>query len=56
MIEIKDNGKGFEVKNISSGLGLVGLKERAQLLNGELRIDSRIGEGTKIQVAIEMKK
>ncbi len=56
LIIIDDNGKGFEVENVSFGLGLVGLKERAQLLNGELRIDSRIGEGTKIQVAIDRQK
>ncbi len=55
-ITIEDNGKGFEVENISSGLGLVGLKERSQLLNGELLIDSAIGKGTTIEVKIQMPK
>jgi signal transduction histidine kinase/streptogramin lyase len=58
LITIEDNGKGFDVANTksnNSGLGLVGLKERAQLLNGEFVIDSKIGKGTKIRVAIERK-
>ncbi|MEW6130201.1 MAG: two-component regulator propeller domain-containing protein [Acidobacteriota bacterium] len=55
MITIEDNGKGFEVENIKSGgLGLVGLRERAQLLNGEFSIQSKIGKGTSIQVEIRL--
>ena len=56
LITIEDNGKSFDPANVRSsggGLGLVGLKERAQLLSGEFLIDSRIGEGTKIRVEIE---
>ncbi len=54
LIHIEDDGAGFEVENIKSksGFGLVGLKERTQLLNGEFSIDSKIGEGTKIKVKI----
>ena len=53
LITIEDNGKGFDIANIKNGLGLIGLKERSQLLNGEFMIDSKIGEGTRIRVAIE---
>lgn len=52
-VEIADNGSGFDTGSVKSGLGLVGLKERAQLLNGGLSIDSRRGEGTKIVLAIK---
>lgn len=48
LISIEDNGKVFDALNVKSGLGLVGLKERAQLLNSEFSIDSKIGKGTKI--------
>ncbi len=51
ILTIEDNGKGFDAGNAksnSSGLGLVGLKERAQLLGGEFVIDSKLGEGTKV--------
>ncbi|MFN7928986.1 MAG: two-component regulator propeller domain-containing protein [Blastocatellia bacterium] len=54
LIAIEDNGKGFDTTNSSSGLGLVGLKERAQLLNAELVIDSKPGKGTVIQVEIRL--
>ena len=58
LIMIEDNGKGFAVENVRSnhGLGLVGLKERSQSLNGEFIIDSKIGAGTKIRVEIERKR
>jgi signal transduction histidine kinase/ligand-binding sensor domain-containing protein len=52
LITIEDNGKGFETTNVKNGLGLTGLKERAQLLGGEFSIDSRIGEGTKIKLEL----
>ena len=54
LITIEDNGKGFDTTNASSGLGLVGLKERAQLLNAALLIESKIGKGTAIQVEIRL--
>jgi signal transduction histidine kinase/ligand-binding sensor domain-containing protein len=57
MMTIEDNGKGFEAENINSGgLGLVGLRERTQLLNGQFRIESKISVGTRIRVVIERKK
>ncbi len=54
-ITIRDNGKGFDSTNVDSErrtLGLVGLKERTQLLKGEIAIDSQPGEGTTIRVLI----
>ena len=54
LLKIEDNGKGFEVENVSSGLGLIGLKERSQLLNGELQVNSKIGEGTKILLELRL--
>lgn len=57
LILIKDNGKGFATEDSKKdGLGLVGLKERSQLLKGELIIDSTIGEGTTIEVKIQTPK
>ncbi len=59
LITIEDNGKGFDVGNVKSnggGLGLVGLKERTQLLKGEFAIDSIIEGGTKIEVKISIPK
>jgi signal transduction histidine kinase len=49
LLTIKDNGDGFNVKQLpNSGMGLKSMKERAELIDGVLIIDSRLGQGTKI--------
>jgi PAS domain S-box-containing protein len=53
---IDDDGQGFDVETVMSGpvenrrLGLMGMQERIQLVNGEFKIDS--GAGTTIVVTI----
>jgi PAS domain S-box-containing protein len=53
-IVVEDNGVGFEVPTLignfaSDGkLGLVGMKERARLIGGNLSVDSQIGRGTVV--------
>ncbi len=37
-----------------SGLGLVGMKERARLLGGEFRVESRLGRGTVITLEVPL--
>jgi signal transduction histidine kinase len=52
---IEDNGIGFDVEEKVSkvrGLGLIGMGERAALVNGELEIESAIGSGTTIYVRV----
>ncbi|MBI2869271.1 MAG: ATP-binding protein, partial [Chloroflexi bacterium] len=62
-VTIKDDGAGFDVKEaISSkdrprGLGLLGMKERVELVNGKLDIRSDpIGGGTEIEIDIPLKE
>lgn len=62
LLEIADNGLGFDVKNVtqnyekrsSSSLGMVNLRERAELVNGLLNIESAEGKGTNVQVYIPL--
>jgi signal transduction histidine kinase len=62
LLEIQDNGAGFDVKAIaqnydkrsSSSLGMVNLRERAELVNGLLNIESTPGKGTNVQVYIPL--
>lgn len=49
VIEIVDDGKGFLVDAVR-GFGLLGMRERAQLAGGELRITSGAGRGTRVRV------
>ena len=50
---IKDNGKGFDVniKNENS-FGLIGMKERVEMLGGEIDISSRPNEGTSVIIRV----
>ncbi|SHH65433.1 sensor histidine kinase [Winogradskyella jejuensis] len=48
LVQIKDNGKGFDVSSarIKNSLGLKTLEERIRFLNGELTIESKNNQGT----------
>jgi two-component system, NarL family, sensor histidine kinase DegS len=49
---IADNGRGFDLMRLASGtsrnFGLQFMRERAELMGGQLQIESRQGEGTRI--------
>jgi nitrate/nitrite-specific signal transduction histidine kinase len=55
-LEIRDNGKGFarDTLNENTGVGLASMRERAGRLGGTLAIDSRPGEGTRVQLRIPL--
>lgn len=54
ILEVADNGVGFDQgqKKNHDSYGLIGMKERVFLLDGELSIKSRVGKGTTIQVIV----
>jgi PAS domain S-box-containing protein len=47
-LSIEDNGRGFDLTAVKIGMGLLGLQERFQLLNGGLEIQSAPGMGTHL--------
>ena len=49
-LNIRDNGKGFDVSNTVKGNGLYNMKKRAEMLKGALTVTSKIGEGTALQL------
>ena len=57
-LEIEDDGIGFElprdwVAQARSGhLGLLGMRERVQSIDGEIEFDSRPGQGTRVRVVV----
>src|SRR5690625_256593 len=54
-IVIRDNGVGFDLEKIQdkeNSFGLIGMKERVEILEGELVIDSASGEGTVIRIIV----
>ncbi len=46
---LKDNGKGFNVDQISNGNGLINMQQRAKTIGGIININSKEGEGTTLQ-------
>ncbi|HSV51937.1 MAG TPA: PAS domain-containing sensor histidine kinase [Burkholderiaceae bacterium] len=56
MLRVSDNGLGFAVAapRKPHSLGLMGLRERAQLLKGSIVIESTPGRGTRIEVQIPL--
>jgi signal transduction histidine kinase len=62
VVTVRDNGKGFDLKAVEASydqrgsLGLVNMRERAELIGGNLEIDSKPGRGTTVTVAVPMKR
>lgn len=51
-----DNGVGFATDSIGQNgrFGLVGMKERAELIGAQLSIDTRLGQGTTVQLKVNL--
>ncbi len=53
---IADDGRGFDLNSVrmrrEGGVGLLGMRERAELLGGTLTIHSQPGAGTRLEVSI----
>ena len=58
-VEIKDDGKSFKVQDASlirrkKGLGLLGMRERVEMIGGRFTVESSPGEGTTIKAEIPL--
>jgi signal transduction histidine kinase len=49
---VEDDGRGFDQSRPGQGLGLVSMRERVELLAGNLRIESSPGQGTTVAVEV----
>ena len=55
-LAVGDNGGGFEPELVREGsFGLASMRERAQIIGGELTIDSRPQDGTRISVVVPLR-
>jgi two-component system sensor histidine kinase UhpB len=55
-LTIADDGKGFDSHKKITSLGLLGMKERANIMKGMLAINSEPGKGTTIIVIVPLKE
>jgi len=56
IFQVRDNGRGFDPEEAKArkSLGLVGMQERALLLNGELKVEGVPGTGTTMTLRIPL--
>ena len=61
-IEIEDDGRGFDPDKVSprpgdaQGIGLIGMRERVELLGGQFQIETQPGGGTRIIVRVPLEE
>lgn len=57
-LQVVDNGRGFEPAEVFSSsnghFGLMGMRERAERLNGELHLESHPGQGTEVHIVVPL--
>jgi signal transduction histidine kinase len=51
VLEIDDDGRGFDVGTTTPGMGLRNLRERAESIGGKLEIQSTPGDGTTVRAS-----
>jgi len=49
-LSIEDDGIGFDLNAINSGIGIRNMRNRTELLNGRFSIESRVSQGTSVTV------
>ena len=56
LLQIIDNGKGISSEKLANpfSMGLLGIRERANNIGGQLEVVSKKGEGTKIQITVNI--
>jgi signal transduction histidine kinase len=55
---VEDDGCGFEPADVlaseAGSFGLIGMRERAERIAGDLRLDSQPGKGTRVDVTVPL--
>jgi signal transduction histidine kinase len=58
-LHVADDGCGFEPEDVftsrNGNFGLIGMRERAERLGGELHLESEAGRGTRLEVTVPLK-
>lgn len=51
-LDVTDDGRGFDPDSRTVGFGLLGMRERAELVGGRLEVHSQPGTGTRVTVTV----
>jgi signal transduction histidine kinase len=56
-LSVDDDGRGFDPSGVSGDHhGLVGMRERAEMLGGVLGVRSGTGEGTRVEATVPLER
>jgi signal transduction histidine kinase len=55
-IVVRDDGTGFDPGSRTDGFGLLGMRERVELLHGSLDVESSPGEGTTVTAVLPVQR
>jgi signal transduction histidine kinase len=56
LFEITDDGSGFDPARTTFGAGLTNMRDRLEAIGGELRIDSNLGQGSRVLGTIPLRR
>jgi signal transduction histidine kinase len=56
LLQVRDNGNGFEVNENTTGFGVQGMQERSLVLGGHFTIESQPGSGCRILAKLPLPK
>ena len=54
-LSVRDSGAGFDLDNVDSGLGMVGMKERMGYIGGKVEWKTKPGDGTEVIATVPLK-
>jgi signal transduction histidine kinase len=55
ILEVVDNGGGFEASQVGGGLGFASMRERLNAVNGGFDVQSQIGRGTRLEAWVALR-
>ncbi|MEJ7837328.1 MAG: sensor histidine kinase [Thermomicrobiales bacterium] len=53
ILDVRDNGTGYDLAKVHGGVGLATMQERVATVGGRVVIETAIGEGTTVSLAVE---
>lgn len=54
VVEIDDDGRGFDIEHAHRGMGMGNLAERAEAIHATLEVESKPGHGTVVRLTIPL--
>src|SRR5690606_7129056 len=50
VLEVQDDGVGFDPRSVSTGFGMRGMRERTERIGGSFSVESQLTVGTRVRV------